>query len=77
LGHFDVLCSDLNAVKLSRAAAASSAVPVVLSPVTLTKWDESEAPPGTVEVLLKAAGTRIDAYSYEATELLNDTTARW
>ena len=32
---FDVICSDLNAVPLSRAAAASSAVPVVLSPVTL------------------------------------------
>lgn len=32
---FDILCSDLNQVKLSRAAAASSAVPVVLSPVTM------------------------------------------
>jgi NTE family protein len=31
---FDILCSDLKAVRLSRAAAASSAVPVVLSPVT-------------------------------------------
>ena len=29
---WNVLCSDLNAVRLSRAAAASSAVPVVLSP---------------------------------------------
>ncbi len=177
---FDILCSDLSAVRLSRAAAASSAVPVVLSPVTLnnyggscntkapewvglftdpdnpprpaarairsirslqaygdgaarpfihlvdggvsdnvgmrgvldslevlqalheaglktpldnakrivvfivnslslppTQWDQSETPPGTVEVLLKAAGTPIDAYSYEATELLKDTAARW
>jgi NTE family protein len=32
---FDVMCSDLNGMRLSRAAAASSAVPVVLSPVTL------------------------------------------
>jgi len=32
---FDLMCSDLNAVRLSRAAAASSAVPVVLSTVTL------------------------------------------
>jgi NTE family protein len=31
---FDLLCSDLNAVRLSRAAAASSAVPVVLSTVS-------------------------------------------
>ncbi len=177
---FDVICSDLNAVRLSRAASASSAVPVVLSPVTFnnyggtcksttpdwvkpfldsdnpprpaarairslkaeqtfrdsvnrpyihlvdggvsdnvgmravldsleileglhdaglpspldnvrriivfvvnslssppTRWDESESPPGTVDVLLKAAGTPIDAFSYEAVELLRDTAARW
>jgi len=35
---FDVICSDLNAVPLSRAASASSAVPVVLSPVTLNNY---------------------------------------
>ena len=35
---FDALCSDLSAVRLSRAAAASSAVPVVLSPVTLNNY---------------------------------------
>jgi NTE family protein len=35
---FDILCSDLNAVPLSRAAAASSAVPVVLSPVTINNY---------------------------------------
>lgn len=177
---FDVICSDLNSVPLSRAAAASSAVPVVLSPVTInnyggtcsaitpgwvkpfldseaaprpaarairslkavqaygdsinrpylhlvdggvsdnvgmravldglevlealhsagvpspldhvrrvivvivnslssppTYWDESEDPPGNVEVLLKAAGTPIDAFSFEATELLRDTAAHW
>ena len=177
---FDVICSDLNAVPLSRAAAASSAVPVVLSPVTInnyggtcntitpallkpfldadnpprpaarairslkaeqafgdgvhrpylhlvdggvsdnvgmravldsleilealheagvpspfdnarrivvfivnslssppTNWDESESPPGTVDILLKAAGTPIDAFSYEAVELLKDTAAHW
>ena len=179
-GVFDVLCSDLNAVPLSRAAAASSAVPVVLSSITINNyggtcktkfpdwvklftdtenpprpaarairslkaieafgdsahrpyihlvdggvsdnvgmrgvldalevlealqevgiptrldnarriivfvvnslssppinWDESEAPPGTVDILLKAAGTPIDAFSYEAIELLKDTAARW
>jgi len=177
---FDVVCSDLNAVPLSRAAAASSAVPVVLSPVTInnyggtcktitpdwvkpflysdnpprpaaravrslkaeqafhdgarrpylhlvdggisdnvgmravldaleilealhdaglpspvdgarriivisvnslssppTNWDQSENPPGTVDILLKAAGTPIDAFSYETIELLRDTAARW
>ena len=35
---FDVLCSDLGPVPLSRAAAASSAVPVVLSPVTMNNY---------------------------------------
>jgi NTE family protein len=177
---FDVICSDLNAVPLSRAAAASSAVPVVLSSITMnnyggtcntkvppwvtlfldsdnpprpaarairslkaiegytdsvhrpyihlvdggvsdnvgmrgvldaleiiealqeagvptklsgakriivlivnslssppTNWDESEVPPGTVDILLKAAGTPIDAFSYEAVELLKDTAVRW
>jgi NTE family protein len=177
---FDVMCSDLNAVPLSRAAAASSAVPVVLSSITIknyggtcdaaipdwakpfldsadpprpaarairslkaeqaygdsvhrpyihlvdggvsdnvgmrsvldsleilealheagrptpldsakriivfavnslssppTNWDESENPPGTVDVLLKSAGTPIDAFSYETIELLRDTSARW
>lgn len=177
---FDILCSDLNAVSLSRAAAASSAVPVVLSPVTLnnyggtcnmqlpdwvkrftdtdnpprpaarairslkalqaygdsvqrpyihlvdggvadnvgmravhdslealqalhdlgvptpldsarrivvfivnsvsvppTKWDLSESPPGTLQILLKAAGTPIDAFSFESVELLRDIAARW
>lgn len=32
--HFDLLCSDLGTVRLARAAATSSAVPAVLSPVT-------------------------------------------
>ena len=35
---FDLICSDVNKVPLSRAAAASSAVPLVLSPVTLNNY---------------------------------------
>lgn len=35
---FDLLCSDLSQMRLSRAAATSSAVPVVLSPVTLNNY---------------------------------------
>ena len=38
---FNLLCADLNAVRLSRAAAASSAVPVVLSTVTLNNYGGS------------------------------------
>jgi NTE family protein len=177
---FDVICSDLNAVRLSRAAATSSAVPVVLSPVTFnnyggtcnrtipawlkpfldtdnpprpaarairsltqeeafgdgvnrpylhlvdggvsdnlgmravldslevmealhyagvpspfdnakriivfivnslssppTNYDKTEAGPDTVDVLLKSAGTPIDAFSFEAVELLRDTQVKW
>ena len=33
--EFDYLCSDLDGVSLARAVAASSAVPLVLSPITL------------------------------------------
>lgn len=38
---FDLLCSDLNKVRLSRAAATSSAVPVLLSPVTWNNYGGS------------------------------------
>ncbi len=38
---FDYLCSDLDAVPLSRAAAASSAVPLVLSAVTFNNYGGS------------------------------------
>jgi NTE family protein len=36
--EFDLICSDLSTFPLSRAAAASSAVPLVLSPVTLDNY---------------------------------------
>jgi NTE family protein len=178
--YFDQICSDMNAVSLSRAAAASSAVPVVLSPMTFnnyggtcgnktpswmlpfadlehptrpaarairalqnekafsdsinrpylhfvdggvsdnigmrgvlesldmiqalsgtgvaspldnakriivfivnslstpkTNWDKSESPPSTLNVLLKAAGTPIDHFSFEAVEQLKDMSAQW
>jgi NTE family protein len=42
-----------------------------------TNWDESETPPGTVDILLKATGVPIDHYSYEAIEQLKDIAARW
>lgn len=38
---FDLICSDLGTMHLSRAAATSSAVPVVLSPVTLDNYGGS------------------------------------
>ena len=36
--NFDIMCADLSGFKLSRAAAASSAVPLVLSPVTIDNY---------------------------------------
>ncbi len=36
--NFDVLCNDLSSFRLSRAAAASSAVPVVLSSITIDNY---------------------------------------
>jgi NTE family protein len=39
--NFDVMCADLGSFKLSRAAAASSAVPVVLSPITIDNYGGS------------------------------------
>lgn len=36
--HFDLMCSDLGKVRLARAAAISSAVPVLLSPVTYRNY---------------------------------------
>ncbi len=54
---FDVLCSDLVAVELARAAAASSAVPVVLSPVTLDNYGGTcgYRPPAWIANLVGAA----------------------
>jgi NTE family protein len=178
--NFDVMCADLHPIRLSRAAAASSAVPVVLSPITInnyggscdyqqppwlrafaelpnpprpaaralnrlqelqslnngvedqyfhlvdggisdnlglrsvldvletfealheagqptpldhihriiifvvnslsipsTKWNKSENPPGTIDVLIKSAGVPIDRYSGEMVEQLKDIDARW
>jgi NTE family protein len=37
-GSFDLLCADLSTYPLSRAVAASSAVPAVLSPITLENY---------------------------------------
>jgi hypothetical protein len=45
--------------------------------VPSTDWDESESPPGPVQIMLKAAGTPIDANSFESIEQLKDTAARW
>ena len=54
---FDVICSDLNAVPLSRAAAASSAVPVVLSAITIKNYGGTcnATPPAWAKPFLDSA----------------------
>lgn len=59
--QFDHLCADLNPVPLARAVAASMAVPLLMSPVTL--WNHRErCPPSlrlaTAPVLGRAASSR-------------------
>lgn len=44
--QFDQLCSDLTAFPIARAVAASSALPIVLSPLTLWNYRANCADPG-------------------------------
>ncbi|MFA5264196.1 MAG: patatin-like phospholipase family protein [Opitutaceae bacterium] len=43
--QFDLIGSDLSAYPISRAVAASSAVPVLLTPITLKNYSDKIAPP--------------------------------
>jgi NTE family protein len=42
-----------------------------------TAWDESQAAPGSIALLIQATGVPIDAYSSDTVELLRDIQARW
>ena len=58
-GMFDIICADLTKFPLSRAAAASSAVPVVLSPVALDNRGGTcgyQPPPWLTELLKSPEG---------------------
>jgi NTE family protein len=69
-GQFDAICSDLDAFPIARAVAASSAVPMLLSPITLSNHAgtcEFEVP----EVLREALETReSDPRRYRAAEAM-------
>lgn len=54
--YFNLLCSDLDALPVSRAVAASAAVPLVLSPVTLWNYAGSCDVPTSFLALPDAAG---------------------
>jgi len=72
---FDLICSDLSTVHVSRAAATSSAVPVVLSPVTFNNYGGScgyQFPPWVEEILVideheRPAGRALERYHDMAT----------
>jgi NTE family protein len=57
--QFDHLCSDLNPFPVARAVAASMAVPLLLSPITLwNHQDHCPAPVATLPVRGRAASSR-------------------
>jgi NTE family protein len=65
---FDLLCSDLSKVRLSRAAATSSAVPVVLSAVTFNNYGGTcgyEYPVWVREVAKSEGRVRPSARAYQ------------
>ena len=80
--HFDLLCSRLDAVRLARAAATSSAVPVVLSPVTYRNYGgHCGAPmPSWVDDIVKADAPARPAgralLRYREIEALGDSARR-
>jgi len=51
--YFDLLCSDLNSFPVARAVAASSAVPVLFSPVVLENYSGCDA--DTAKLVMAAA----------------------
>jgi NTE family protein len=67
---FDLICSNLSAVHISRAAASSSAVPVVLSPVTFSNYGGNcgyQYPPWVRDILSvdehkRPAGRALERY---------------
>lgn len=67
--QFDFLCSDLDSYPLSRAVAASSAVPLLLSPITLRRYKGCgfEPPDWVTETI--ARGDRLDRQYVNARNL--------
>jgi NTE family protein len=69
--QFDYLCSDLDAVPLARAVAASSAAPFVLSPITLWNHAPGDGREGCGEPHIRRlmVGLRAVGMSRRAAEL--------
>ena len=71
-GQFDVICSDLDEFRISRAVASSSAVPGLLSPITLANHAGScdYRPPEVLEEALASRGS--DPRRYRAAKTYFD-----
>ena len=69
--NFDLICSDLSRFPVARAAAASSAVPAVLSPITIRNYAGrcDYIPPAIIERVMKEADVSRRQY-----HLLDDMT---
>lgn len=67
--QLDFLCSDLDGMPLARAVAASSAVPIVLSPITLWNHAPPDGGPGCGVPLLRMRGAHAPSTSGAAQRL--------
>jgi NTE family protein len=67
--QLDFLCSDLDGMPLARAVAASSAVPIVLSPITLWNYAPPDGGPGCGEPLLRMQAAHAPSASGAAQRL--------
>jgi NTE family protein len=74
--QFDFLCSDLDGVALARAVAASSAAPLVLSPITLWNHAPANGSPGCGEPAARAAFRGAQLGSGAAQQLADMETLR-
>jgi NTE family protein len=67
--YFDLICSDLSSFPVARATAASSAVPIVLSPITLKNYNgKCGFTPENLDEALKARETAPRRY-YQAAHI--------
>jgi NTE family protein len=74
--QFDLLCSDLGLYPISRAVAASSAVPALLSPITLNNysgWCGCTAPPWLETALTNQSAGRLRFRAQEIRSYLDST----
>lgn len=73
--YFDLLCSDLSSYSVASAVAASSAVPVLFSPILLKNHDGCDTP-STLELELKEYSSSITKSLVEGLQSYSDKSKR-